>query len=134
MSHRFLLDTNILSELTLQPQGRVADHITKEGEETVCTSIVVASELRFGAAKRGSSRLTAQLEEILSVIDILPLEPPVDRHYAALRVHLERAGTPIGPNDLWIAAQGLSLNLIVVTANIKEFTRVLRLVVENWAE
>ncbi|HDH08932.1 MAG TPA: PIN domain-containing protein, partial [Gammaproteobacteria bacterium] len=54
MALRYLLDTNILSDLVRQPQGPVASHITRVGEETICTSIIVAAELRFGAVKSGS--------------------------------------------------------------------------------
>ena len=129
---RFLLDTNILSDLVRNPQGTVTDHILREGEGSICTSIVVAAELRFGAEKRGSRRLSTQLETILSAIEILPMEEPTDRQYAKLRCHLEKAGTPIGPNDMLIAAHALSLGLTLVTANQNEFHRVPGLAVENW--
>lgn len=116
------------------PQGVVSQRIATVGENTVCTSIVVASELRFGAAKKGSNRLTHQLDAILSVLEILPLDSPTDIHYAKLRWQLERDGTPIGPNDMLIAAQALATNLTVVTANVREFRRVRDLPVENWLE
>lgn len=132
MKAQFLLDTNILSDLVRNPQGRVARRIGSEGEKSVCTSIVVASELRFGALKSGSERLAAQLETILSAIDTLPLKPPADRHYARLRQHLEKRGSPIGPNDMLIAAHALALDCTVVTANEGEFSRVPGLKVENW--
>ncbi len=80
----------------------------------------------------GSPRLVEQLERILNMLPILPLEPPLEQHYATIRTHLEQAGTPIGPNDLLIAAHALSLNLTLVTANIREFQRVPTLRVENW--
>ena len=131
---RFLLDTNILSDLVRNPQGAVTDHILKEGESSICTSIVVAAELRFGAEKRGSQRLTTQLETILSAIEILPMEEPTDRQYARLRYHLEKAGPPIGPNDMLIAAHALALGLALVTANQNEFRRVPGLALENWLE
>lgn len=97
---RFLLDTNILSDLVRHPQGIVPWRIREQGEQAVFTSIIVACELRFGAAKRQSPKLTAQVEAILAAMDLLPLEAPVDEHYAWLRLHLEQTGTPIGPNDL----------------------------------
>ncbi len=131
-SFRYLLDTNILSDLVRQPQGVVARRIAEAGEETICTSIIVAAEIRFGAAKSGSSKLGDQVELILSAIEVLPLESPADREYGKLRHHLARNGTPIGPNDMLIAAQALCAGLIVVTANSGEFTRVPGLIVENW--
>jgi tRNA(fMet)-specific endonuclease VapC len=131
---RYLLDTNILSDLVRQPQGTVAARIAAAGEKTVCTSIVVAAELRFGAAKSGSKKLADRVDLILSALEILPLEAPADRHYGDLRHHLARQGTLIGPNDLLIAAHALSAGLTVVTANAGEFSRVPGLKVENWLE
>lgn len=133
-TQRYLLDTNIISELLRRPQGPVAGKIAQLGEDTVCTSIVVSAELRFGAAKRGSQRLREHLEAVLSALPVLPLEPPADRRYAELRDHLRRLGTPIGPNDMLIAAHALSQGLTIVTANLAEFSRVPELRVENWLE
>ena len=129
---RYLLDTNILSDLVRNPKGRIAQRIEAVGEDNVCTSLVVSAELRFGALKKGSERLSSQLEAVLSALDILPLEEPVDVRYAALRLALERAGTPIGGNDMLIAAQALALGVTLGTANEREFSRVLGLAVENW--
>lgn len=131
---RYLLDTNILSDLVRNPQGIVKEEIEHRGENSICTSIIVASELRFGAEKSGSRRLTSQLEAILSAIEILPLEEPSDKRYAELRQHLEKSGTPIGPNDMLIAAHALSLDLVLISANLKEFNRVPGLRVENWLD
>jgi tRNA(fMet)-specific endonuclease VapC len=132
MRARFLLDTNILSDLVRRPQGRVAKCIEREGERSICTSIVVASELRFGAQKLGSERLLRQLEAILGAIEIHPLEEPADRHYAGIRWTLEQRGELIGPNDLLIAAHALALESTLVTANEREFSRVPGLQVVNW--
>ncbi len=129
---RYLLDTNILSDLVRNPQGEVAAQIAKSGEDSVCTSIVVAAELRYGAAKSNSAKLAERINVILSALEILPLEAPADRQYAAIRHHLTQQGTPIGPNYLLIAAHALSNNLTVVTANVGEFSRVPGLKVENW--
>jgi len=133
-SPAWLLGTNILSDLVRHPQGMIAGRITKVGEDAICTSVVVAAELRYGAAKSGSKRLSDRVDLLLSALEILPLEPPVDREYANLRHHLTRQGTPIGPNDLLIAAHALALDLVVVTANTREFSRVPGLKVENWLE
>ncbi len=134
MAHRFLLDTNILSDVVRFPQGAVAERLAEVGERQVCTSIVVAAELRYGAARRQSERLSKRIEAILSAIDILPFDALADERYAELRTHLEHCGTPIGPNDMLIAAQALAMDLIVVTANVDEFRRVPKLHVENWLD
>ena len=128
----FLLDTNILSDLVRRPRGRIADRIAEVGEQHVCTSIIVAAELRYGAAKKASSRLTAQLEAVLGVVEVLALEPPVDTIYGEVRARLERAGHSIGANDLLIAAHALALDHAVVTDNEREFSRVTNLRLENW--
>ncbi len=131
---RYLLDTNILSDLIRRPQGPVARAIARVGEEAVATSIVVAAELRFGAEKRGSARLTAQVEAVLSVLPVLALTEDADRHYAMLRSAIERRGTPIGGNDMLIAAHALSLGATLVTRNIGEFGRIDGLAVEDWPD
>lgn len=133
-TRNYLLDTNILSELVRHPQGTIAQGIARVGEDAVCTSIIVASELRFGAAKRNAPRLTAQVEAILSAIEVHPFDTPADHEYARLRLHLEQAGMPIGPNDMLIAAHALAIESILVTANKGEFSRVPGLTVENWLE
>lgn len=129
---RYLLDTNIVSDLVRNPQGVVAEHIRRVGEANVCTSIIVASELRFGASKKNSPRLTAQVEAVLGALDVLPLEAPADVAYGLIRTKLEVAGTPIGGNDLLIAAQAIALGCAVVTDNEMEFARVDGLQRENW--
>ncbi|MGE0046857.1 MAG: type II toxin-antitoxin system VapC family toxin [Hyphomonadaceae bacterium] len=132
VSARFLLDTNIVSDLVRNPQGRTAAKIAELGEDAVATSIIVAAELRYGAAKKGSERLTSQLESILTALEIIPWEVPADAAYGAVRVALEAAGTPIGANDLLIAAQTLALDMVLVTNNEREFARVRGLKIENW--
>lgn len=132
MPARFLLDSNILSDLVRRPRGIIAESIARVGELSVCTSIIVAAELRFGAAKSGSKRLARQVDRILAVMDVLPLEAPSDRHYATIRKQLEKRGHLIGPNDLLIAAQALAGNCTLVTANEREFSMVPSLKVENW--
>lgn len=114
------------------PQGRASAKIAELGEDAVATSIIVAAELRYGAAKKGSQRLAAQLETILTALEVIPLEAPADATYGATRVALEAAGKPIGANDLLIAAQALALDMVLVTNNEREFGRVHGLRVENW--
>lgn len=129
---RYLLDTNIVSDLVRNPQGQAAKRIRKVGESRVCTSIIVAAELRYGAAKKGSQRLTAQLEAVLGALEVLPFESLADATYGRLRAQLESAGTPIGGNDLLIAAHATALGYTVVTDNAREFGRIQGLRYENW--
>ncbi len=129
---RYLLDTNIVSDLVRHPQGRVTEHISRVGEAQICTSIIVAAELRYGAAKRGSPRLAAQLDAVLGGLDVLPFEAPADVAYGVIRARLEQVGTPIGGNDLLLAAQAIALGCTIVTDNESEFARVDGLPRENW--
>ena len=129
---RYLLDTNIISDLVRNPQGAVAAKLSTVSEDSICTSLVVAAELRYGCLKKGSAKLTARVESILGAIEVLALTEPVDLVYTKLRMLLEKAGQPIGGNDIFIAAQGLALGCVVVTDNESEFQRVKGLKVENW--
>ncbi len=129
---RYLLDTNILSNIIRNPNGRIAAHLVEVAPNQTCTSIIVAAELRYGAVKRGSRRLTTRVAELLGTLDVVAFEPPADVVYAELRARLEQTGNLIGPNDLLIAAQALALDLTLVTANEREFSRVPDLRVENW--
>ena len=129
---RYLLDTNVVSDLIRNPQGRVTEHIRRVGEAQVCTSIIVAAELRYGATKRGSLRLTNQLEAVLGALDVLPFEAPADAACGLIRTQLEQAGTPIGGNDLLIAAQTIALGYTIVSDNEREFARIEGLPRENW--
>jgi tRNA(fMet)-specific endonuclease VapC len=127
-----MLDTNIISDLIRNPQGKAAKRIAKVGEDKICTSIIVAAELRYGCAKSGSKKLLSVVHELLSEIEVLAFEAPADTEYGAIRTGLEAAGMPIGGNDLLIAAHAIAVEAIIVTANSDEFRRVRGLKVENW--
>ena len=135
MPTRYLLDTNILSDLLKNPAGRAAQKISSlplEERDLLATSIIVAAELRYGVARSGSSTLAARVDQLLNAIDILPLEPKADEHYGRVRSQLEKAGTVIGGNDLLIAAQVLAIDAVLVTDNVREFKRIKGLRIENW--
>lgn len=128
----WLLDTNALSDAIRNPGGAVVRRIAAVGESNICTSIVVAAELRFGAARKGSVRLTERLEAVLARMDVRALEAPADAAYGKLWAELEARGTIIGANALLIAAHALCLSAIIVTDNVREFERVPGLRCENW--
>ncbi|HVN21076.1 MAG TPA: type II toxin-antitoxin system VapC family toxin [Dongiaceae bacterium] len=129
---RYLLDTNIISDLLRNPRGIVAQRINRVGESKVCTSIIVAAELRYGAAKKGSPQLSTALDAILKALDILAFETPADKEYARIRARLEKSGRLIGANDLLIATQAIALGFTLVSDNEREFSRVQDLQHENW--
>jgi tRNA(fMet)-specific endonuclease VapC len=129
-----MLDTNIISDLIRNPQGKAAAKIARIGDEHICISIVVAAELRYGCAKSGSKRLLDAVETLLGEIEVLPLEAPAGAEYGTVRSRLEAKGKPIGGNDLLIAAHACAVGATLVTANVSEFRRVYGLKVENWLE
>jgi tRNA(fMet)-specific endonuclease VapC len=129
---RYLLDTNVLSQLVRDPHGEVAQRLSRQVEAEVFTSVIVACELRYGARKRGSAVLSGRIAQLLASLDVAALDPTVDEVYASIRAELESRGTPIGGNDLLIAAHAISLDATLVTDNTAEFRRVPSLRVENW--
>ena len=129
---RYLLDTNIISDLIRNPEGAVAQRIAEAGHGNVLTSIIVASELRFGAAKKASPKLTARVEGILTRFSVMPFEAPADMYYGNMRAALKLQGRIISENDLLIASHAMTLGSTLVTANMREFARVDGLKCENW--
>jgi tRNA(fMet)-specific endonuclease VapC len=131
----YLLDTNIISDLMRNPSGMAAQRVLASAAQgsnaKVCTSIIVQCELLFGLRKRSSPRWLAQYHRVMFPINVLPLESAAAEHYANLRAQLELAGTPIGPNDTYIAAHALAMDATLVSADA-EFLRVPGLRVENW--
>lgn len=128
----WMLDTNVLSELIRDPRGALATRAASEPAGSICTSVIVACELRFGAQRKGSPVLIERVDQLLDRIDVLPLDADADRHYAEIRHALERGGTPIGSHDLFIAAHARSLDLTLVTRNLREFARVPGLRTVDW--
>ena len=132
----FLLDTTIISHLMRDGRGSVAKRaraaIADGRVKMLCTSVVVQSELLFGLAKRPSARLQAAYDVEMSKLEVLAPDAATAPLYASVRAHLERQGTPIGANDLLIAAHALALEATLITDNEDEFRRVPGLAVENW--
>lgn len=129
---RYMLDTNVVSGVVRRPGSDLARRVAGLEAGSFAISVIVAAELRYGADRRGSARLTRQLDAVLSAIDVLPLAEPADRHYGAIRSDLERTGRSIGHNDLLIAAHARALGATLVTNNVGEFRRVPDLAVEDW--
>lgn len=129
---RYLLDTNIASDMIRNPQGRPARRHRTLGRASAGVSIVVAAELRFGARKKGHVALTGRIEEFLGSVDVIPFDMPADEVYASLRADLERRGLVVNANDMFIAAHTLALDRILVTDNERDFRRIDGLSVENW--
>jgi tRNA(fMet)-specific endonuclease VapC len=128
----WMLDTNVLSALIRNPRGAIVQRLSTIEPAAVCTSIVVACELRFGARRRSSESLTNRVEQLLAAVTVIPFDEPADQHYADIRAALESSGTPIGNHDLFIAAHARSRGMTLVTHDLREFARVPGLQVEDW--
>ena len=101
-------------------------------ENQFVTSVMVACELRYGAVKKNSAKLVQRVDEVLASIGVLSLDRRIEQHYASIRSDLERRGEPIGQNDLLIAVHAVALDAVLVTDNVREFSRVHGLRIENW--
>jgi len=133
----YLLDTNILIYLIKQRPPHVAGRIDRlPSSDRLAMSFITWAELLQGAV--GSSRrdqVERQLHALTRQVEVLyPEDARICHHYAEQATALRRAGTPIGANDLWIACHALALGATVVTHNLREFSRIAGLSVEDWAE
>jgi len=127
-----LLDTNIcIYIINAKPTAVLARFKQyRMGDIGLCS--VVAAELAFGVAKSGSPRNRQALEMFLAPLSILPFDAAAVWVYGDLRADLERRGTPIGSLDTMIAAHALSLQVLLVTNNTREFAKVPGLQLDNW--
>jgi tRNA(fMet)-specific endonuclease VapC len=133
-SVRYLLDTNICIYIAKRRPPEVAARFERLSPGQVGMSMVTYGELLFGAEKsQHPEQATGRLHCFVELVPVLALPEESPLHYARIRAELERAGTPIGANDLWIAAHALATNLILVSNNLGEFGRVSGLQSENWA-
>lgn len=130
---RRTLDTNICSYILRRHPGSVVERFATQDRGQIWLSAIVAAELRFGAVKLRSPRLTSAVEAWLAGFDVLPWPVDATHHYAQLRAALENAGQPIGNMDLMIAAHAMAEDSVVITNNAREFHRVPGLAVEEWA-
>lgn len=130
---RYLLDTNIWSALIRRSHPGLIKRFEALERGRLTLSPIVLGELQVGYYKgdRTPKRL-AVIDAIRTSSELLTINSRVADTYAQLRTQLEQAGTPIGPNDTWIAAETLHHKLVLVTDNVREFSRVPGLKVENW--
>lgn len=130
---RYLLDTNVCVDILSQRYPAVAERLQRCSPEDLCISSVVVAELRYGADKsQRSAENHKRIDLLLGEIPCFDFDPSAASVYGRIRRDLEKRGEPIGPYDLMIAAHALSLRLILVSDNVREFKKVRNLQVENW--
>ena len=133
MAARHLLDTNICIYIQRQRPAAVLERFRRLKPGEVVISVITWGELAYGAEKsRQRDNVLALLEELVTMLPVMPLPETAGQTYGAIRAALEAKGQPIGNNDLWIAAHAKAAGLIVVTNNEREFRRVPGLQVRNW--
>ncbi len=131
---RYLLDTNILIA-AIKGKTEVAKKLAEIAANELLLSSIVLGELEFGAEKSAFPEPNrARIHTLLSKITMVGTDANTSLHYGKIRAALEKAGTPIGANDMLIAAQALAENVTLVTDNTKEFSRVHGLKIENWLD
>jgi len=126
-----MLDTDVSSYIIRRRPESLLSRFEKHSEE-LCVSVITAAELRFGAEKVKRPKLTELVEGYLERLAILDWTNAVTHYYARLRAALEHAGTPIGNMDLLIAAHAMSESSTLVTNNMKHFSHVPGLKLEEW--
>lgn len=132
-SPRFLLDTNICIYLLRSRPASVVERFRRHRAGDLAMSAITFGELQFGAAKSTQVKAVREgLKRLRTLLPIISIDEAVADRYGALRAALESRGTPIGGNDLWIAAQSLAHKFTLVTNNEREFRRVPELKVQNW--
>ncbi len=129
---RYLLDTNIVIYVVKRRPPEVLATFNQHAAHMAISAITL-SELMHGVEKsdRAAENLRT-IEDFASRLEVLPYTAKACQHYGQIRAHLERAGRPIGINDLHIAAHARSEGLTLVTNNVAEFARVPGLLMENW--
>jgi tRNA(fMet)-specific endonuclease VapC len=129
---RYLLDTNIISDLMRNPGGMVARKIAEVGQKNIFTSVLAIGEVRYGIERRKSEKHAVALKAIMPFMNPEPFKAPADRLYATIRLTIEAMGLPVGQLDMLLGAQALASDAIFVTANEKHFRHMPGLKVENW--
>ncbi len=132
---RYMLDTNICIYAIKHKPEKVFQKLQEVEPEDVCVSSVTYAELVHGVEKSVAvEKNRLALSILLANIEILDFDVDAADCYGKIRANLEKKGTPIGPLDMMIAGHAQSLGYTVVTNNVKEFSRVMDLKIENWAE
>jgi tRNA(fMet)-specific endonuclease VapC len=128
----FMLDTDTVS-FALRGVGAVATRLAEQKRSELCMSAITVAELRFGAHKRGSRKISRAIDAFLSGVEVLPFDTAAAARFGSVAAALSKHGEPIGQMDTLIAAHALSIGATLVTNNERHFSKVSGLTIENWA-
>lgn len=130
----YCLDTDVLSALCkANPPSTVIRRLGAVPPQEQCTTSINVAEMIYGAAKRGGAALEQRVRAALRLAAmVVPFDAPAAEVYGPLRAKLESEGRRLDEPDLRIASIALARNLTLVTGNVKHFSRVPELHIENW--
>lgn len=128
---KFLLDTDSVS-YALRGHGNVGDQIRSRRPSEICISAITAAELRFGAERKASKRLHALIDTFIEAVEVAVFDHAAALEFGRLGNILAERGTPIGEFDVLIAAHAVTLRCVLVSNNLRHFSKVPGLIVENW--
>jgi len=127
-----MLDTDTVS-LLVRKNSSVMERLVKHEDDEICISAISYAELRFGLEKKGSERLFNEVSAILGKLSIMDFTDAQSELYGKIRLKLEKSGTPLGDMDMLIAAAAQSAGAILVSRNVKHFSKIEGIKLEDWA-
>lgn len=134
MKPKYLLDSDVFSHMIKGADAAINLRMQTLAKGEAVLSVITTGEFFYGVAHAPLSALrTKRAQRLIDFLGVLPIDEPVSAVYGQIRADLRAKGTPIGPNDLWLAAQAKAHGLVMVTRNGREFSRVEGLTVESWS-
>ena len=134
MAAVYMLDTDICSYTIKQNPASVAQAFWDHKDDEICISSVTYAELMYGATRTGSSKTTAAIRRFVTRVGIVSFDDNAAEEYAHIRCSLEANGTPIAAADLMVASCAKAKKAVLVTNNVKHFSKIRDLEIENWIE
>ena len=134
MKKTYMLDTDACSYIIRGNDARLAAFVAARANDDICISSITASELLFGIRKKNSQPLTDKVTAFLGIVRIVDFDIGAAEHYSEIRLALESGGNPIGNMDVLIAACARSIGATLITNNVRHFSKVPGLMLENWCE
>jgi tRNA(fMet)-specific endonuclease VapC len=131
---KFVLDTDICSYIMLGANTKLLDNLESHKNDKLRIAAVTYAELLYGAFRKDSKRILGKISVILSRVSVIPFDQDAAVAYAKIRVESEKNGTPIGNMDMLIAASAISQDAILVTNNVKHFSKINNLKIQNWTD